>query len=149
MELKKEINESKIKEIKTKEENKVKEEDKVKSELLLIELFSIFKVNINKLTDLLSQNIEIERDTLLNENRKILVQQMIPKIKKYWNTGLHRCLHKNAENKPNFVINVIRQLLKTFNYKFKSDHTFLGYTKYGKKIFRRYYKVVFMNETND
>ena len=36
MELKKEINESKIKEIKTKEENKVKEVDKVKSELLLI-----------------------------------------------------------------------------------------------------------------
>ena len=87
MELKKEMIESKIKEIKTKEENKVKEEDKFKSELLLIESFSIFKVNINKLTDLLSQNIEIERDTLLNENRKILVQQMIPKIKKYWNTG--------------------------------------------------------------
>ena len=67
---------------------------------ILTELFRMLGNNISKLDDILELNVK--QDTL--KNKKIInhYYNMIPKLKKYYNSDMLNCLHKNSLENKNF-----------------------------------------------
>ena len=108
-------------------------------EEIIIELFNLIKIKIEKISDL--ENIKIENTIFLQSGLKDKIKDMIPKIKLYWSSNYNNCLLKKAPQQRNFVLNVYRQLLKTYNYKFKAHSKAEGYEKNGKRIVKRWYTI--------
>ena len=84
----------------------------------------------------------IERDILLDT---VFYKRLILKmsdIKCYYSSSLLTSLHNNASVKQIFpLINIIRQLLRTNNYKMEPVRKSNGYEQSGKKLYKRYFLI--------
>lgn len=84
----------------------------------------------------------IYRDTLLNPNLYDKIKQDIPLLKNILNSSTYTSVQKNAENNQKWpLINLIRQILKRYNYELKPKRHADGYTKDGQKKYKRLFEI--------
>lgn len=115
-------------------------------------LFFLNKCGIknNNISDLNNLNgIVIYRDTLLDDNLYKEIKKYIPYLKKLLKSSIYTSTQKNADlNQQWPLINLIRQLLRNYNYLLVPKRESDGYTKDGKKKYKRLFEIV-INKNND
>ena len=80
----------------------------------------------------------IPRDVLLSKEKYESIKEDIEKMKKLYSSGSLTALQKNAmENQKWPLLNLVRQILKSNNYKMDPIRKSNGYTKEGKKLYKR------------
>lgn len=106
------------------------------------------KCNIMFETFNMLDGIMIPRDILLDNEKMKCMEDDIIQLKKIFSSTSMTSLHKNAISKQKFpLLNLVRQTLRLLNYKMHPIRKSDGYTKDGKKIFVRYFKII-KNEPN-
>tara|TARA_X000000368_G_scaffold75573_1_gene55982 strand:- start:2948 stop:3346 length:399 start_codon:yes stop_codon:yes gene_type:complete len=84
----------------------------------------------------------IPRELLLDKNVYKSVYDEIPILKNYLKSSNCTCLHSNAESTQRWpLLNIIRQILRNYNYKMEPIRKAEGYTEDGKKIYKRYFLI--------
>ena len=82
----------------------------------------------------------VPRDVLLSKDKYESIKEDIDKMKKLYSSGSLTSLQKNAmENQKWPLLNLVRQILKSNNYKMDPIRKSNGYTKDGKKKYLRYF----------
>lgn len=82
----------------------------------------------------------IPRDIMLSEKTYESVKEKIPELKKKLSSSSLTSLHKNAKQEQKWpLLNLVRQILKTYNYTMKPTRKAAGYTKDGKKKYKRFF----------
>ena len=80
----------------------------------------------------------IPRDVMLSEKTYESVKGKISELKKKLSSSSLTSLHKNAKQEQKWpLLNLVRQILKTFNYNMRPIRKAGGYTKDGKKKYKR------------
>jgi len=93
--------------------------------------------DISKLNGML-----IPRETLLNKSLYDNIEQEIDTIKKYFSSSSMTSLQQTAKiNQKWPLLNLVRQVLKAYNYNMIPFRKACGYDKNKKKIFKRYFKI--------
>ena len=111
----------------------------------IIKLFSIlgFKIeSLEALENITLNHKELQSTQLINEFYKL-----IPELRKIYDSHYLTCLHKNSLEKQKFpVINMLRQILKSNNYKLKPKIVIHGYNPITKaKIIERFFTISKIN----
>ena len=97
----------------------------------------LVKESLNELN-----GMHVPREIFLNDIKYDELKENINQLKKYLCTSSFTSLHKNAESKQNWpLLNLVRQLLKISNYKMNPYKKSNGYTKDGKKLYRRFFVI--------
>ena len=105
---------------------------------IIFKLLSLININITNLNEL--ENIEIERDVLLNPDLKSHFDLVINDLKKNLSSSKLNCLHDNKHSKQKWPqLNLLRQVLKSKGYIMIPNVKCMGYTNNGKKITKRYF----------
>ena len=82
----------------------------------------------------------VPRDILLSKEKYELIKDDIEKMKKLYSSGSLTALQKNAfESQKWPLLNLVRQILKSNNYKMDPIRKSNGYTKEGKKKYLRFF----------
>jgi hypothetical protein len=82
-------------------------------------------------------NVTIYRESLIGENLYLQIKLVIPELKKYFSSSYLTALQSTAKTQKYPVINILRQLLKVYNYKMEPKRLSNGYDKSGKKLYKR------------
>ena len=86
--------------------------------------------------------IKIPREILLSEERYAEASKVIPTLKEIYSSSYMTSLQKNAKKTQQWpLINIVRQILKSCGYSMKPLRVANGYTKSGKKLYRRFFVV--------
>jgi len=84
----------------------------------------------------------IPRDLLLSNEKYEFVREDIEKMKKLYSSGSLTALQKNAEASQKWpLLNLVRQILKSNNFKMDPIRKSNGYTKEGKKKYLRFFVI--------
>ncbi len=84
----------------------------------------------------------VPRDVLLSKDKYESIKEDIDKMKKLYSSGSLTSLQKNAmENQKWPLLNLVRQILKSNNYKMDPIRKSNGYTKEGKKKYLRFFAI--------
>ena len=84
----------------------------------------------------------IPRDLLLSNEKYESVREDIEKMKKLYSSGSMTALQKNAEASQKWpLLNLVRQILKSNNFKMDPIRKSNGYTKEGKKKYLRFFAI--------
>ena len=109
--------------------------------LLLIKLLKIININIDSIDQI--DHLQIDREIL--KDKKVIEKyyDLIPELKKIYNSDMFSCLHKNSlEKQKQPGVCMLRQILKANNFKMIPKIYNLGYNKNnGKKIVKRTYYI--------
>jgi hypothetical protein len=90
----------------------------------------------------------IPREVMLSEQTYEAVKEKIPELKKKLSSSSLTSLHKNAKQEQKWpLLNLVRQILKTFNYNMKPIRKADGYTKDGKKKYKRLFIIEKLKST--
>ena len=93
--------------------------------------------NINDLNGML-----IPREIFMNEERYKNIKEDIPELKKIFSSSYLTSLQETAQDKQRWpLLNLIRQLLRSCNYKLTPKRVSDGYTLDGKKKYKRMFIV--------
>ena len=115
---------------------------------LIKELLKIIDI---KLENKKLNEIIIEQEQLKQREIILKFRELIPKLKKYYNSEMLNCLHKNSLDKQKFpAVNMFRQILKCNNFKMEPYVISKGYDKFsGKKLVERYYRIRDLNNNDE
>ena len=87
-------------------------------------------------------DILIKREILINDEKYIEVKDKIQDLKKFFSSSFLTSLQKDAsENQKWPLLNLVRQLLKASLYNMKPIRKANGYTKEGKKLYKRFFLI--------
>ena len=87
--------------------------------------------------------IIISRDILLNKDVYEKLKLDIPKLKPYLSSTIFTSVHDNAATTQCWpLINLVRQILRKYNYELVPKRICNGYTKDGIKKYKRIFKIV-------
>ena len=93
--------------------------------------------------------LHIPRETFLNNDKYTMVKSKIPSLKHYFSSSFMTSLQKNAEGKQKWpLLNLIRQILKSMYFKMTPIRLSDGYTKEGKKKYRRLFLIEKLNTSH-
>lgn len=85
---------------------------------------------------------DIPREPLLSEGNYESVTKLIPSVKQYISSSYLTSLQSNAKETQKWpLINIVRQLLKHSGYRMIPIRKSNGYSKDGKKLFRRFFRI--------
>lgn len=108
--------------------------------VLIVNFFNKCNIICNDVNNL--DGTIIYRDTLLNPNLYDKIKQDIPSLKNILNSSTYTSVQKNAENNQRWpLINLVRQILKRYNYELKPKRLADGYTKDGQKKYKRLFEI--------
>ena len=113
-------------------------------------IFKIAGLPFEELEDI--NGLVIERDILLNDNKYDSVKTKIPELKKYLSSSCLTSLQKDANKKQKWpLLNLVRQILKIYYFKMEPIRKSNGYTKEGKKLYKRLFllKKIEKSKNND
>ena len=92
----------------------------------------------------------IERESLLSDNKYETVIDFIPKLKEIYSSSYMTSLQKTAKTNQKWpLINILRQVLKTCNYTLNPIRKSDGYTKAGKKKYKRFFVIKKIQQSSE
>jgi len=92
----------------------------------------------------------IPREIMLSTTIYEEVKDEIKKMKKLYSSGSLTSLQKNAKESQRWpLLNLVRQILKSNNYKMEPIRKSAGYTKDGKKKYQRFFVIKNMEEVEE
>ena len=84
----------------------------------------------------------IPRDILLSEEIYNNIKEDIEKIKIHFSSSSMTSLQQTAELSQKWpLLNLVRQILKAYNYRMVPIRKSCGYDRHKKKIFKRFFKI--------
>ena len=103
-------------------------------------ILKIIGIEFNEISDL--NGLSILRDQLLSDNKYDEVKKLLPELKKTYSSSLMTSLQKNADKSQKWpLLNLVRQILSTHNYKMEPIRKSDGYTLEGVKKYKRYFLI--------
>jgi hypothetical protein len=85
----------------------------------------------------------IPREVFINNQKYEQMKPKILELKKLLSSSALTALHSNATDKQRFpLLNLIRQILRTYNYDMKPIRKSDGYTKEGVKKYKRFFQII-------
>jgi hypothetical protein len=103
-------------------------------------ILKIIGIEFNDVDDL--NGLSILRDQLLSDNKYEEVKKLLPELKKIYSSSLMTSLQKNADKFQKWpLLNLVRQILSTHNYKMEPIRKSDGYTLEGVKKYKRYFLI--------
>jgi hypothetical protein len=110
-------------------------------------ILKIIGIEFNEIDDL--NGLSILRDQLLSDNKYEEVKKLLPELKKIYSSSLMTSLQKNADKSQKWpLLNLVRQILSTHNYKMEPIRKSDGYTLEGVKKYKRYFLIKKKSNTN-
>ena len=110
-------------------------------------ILKIIGIDFNDVDDL--NGLSILRDQLLSDNKYEEVKKLLPELKKIYSSSLMTSLQKNADKSQKWpLLNLVRQILSTHNYKMEPIRKSDGYTLEGVKKYKRYFLINKKTKTN-
>lgn len=92
----------------------------------------------------------IPRETLLSQEKYENIKEDLVKMKKMYSSGALTALQKSAETKQKWpLLNLVRQILKSNNYKMDPIRKSNGYTNEGKKKYLRFFIIKKIKSTKE
>ena len=92
----------------------------------------------------------IPRDLLLSKDKYEIVKEDIDKMRELYSSGSLTSLQKTAkENQKWPLLNLVRQILKSNNFKMDPIRKSNGYTKEGKKKYLRFFIIKKIKSTKE
>ena len=105
------------------------------------------KIQMNELTDL--DGMLIPREILLDPEKYKTVKEDISILKNIFNSSALTSLQSTAESNQKWpLLNLVRQILKSCHFKMTPKRVSAGYTKDGKKLYRRMFIVERLTQAN-
>ena len=93
--------------------------------------------------------IQIPRNVLLDDTRYTSAKSFIPKLKRIFSSSNMTSLQSSAENNQRWpLVNIVRQVLRSSNYRLKPRRLSDGYTSAGKKKYRRVFEIQKLKSIN-
>ena len=84
----------------------------------------------------------IPRENLLNDKKYDEIKQYIPHLKKSFSSSFMTGLQKNADKIQKWpLLNLVRQILKIYNYQMEPIRKSDGYTLEGVKKYKRFFQI--------
>jgi hypothetical protein len=103
-------------------------------------ILKIIGIEFNEIDDL--NELTILREQLLSDNKYEEVKKFLPELKKIYSSSLMTSLQKNADKSQKWpLLNLVRQILSTHNYKMEPIRKSDGYTLEGVKKYKRYFLI--------
>jgi hypothetical protein len=103
---------------------------------IIIHFFNTCGIKCEKLSDL--DGMILYRNDFIFSEKYENIKLIIYDLKKILSSSIYTSLHSDAERKQRFpLINVIRQVLKSINYKLIPKRLSDGYTRDGIKKYKR------------
>lgn len=103
-------------------------------------IFKISGIPFEELNEI--DGLLIEREILLSLEKYETVKEKIPELKKYLSSSCLTSLQKDANLKQKWpLLNLIRQVLKIYYFKMDPIRKSNGYTKEGKKLYKRFFLI--------
>lgn len=113
--------------------------DDITEKIVLLILKKI-NININKISDI--NQLLIPREIFLCDEIYKDIKNNIPELKKKFKSSYLNSLQSTAEKKQSWpLLNLVRQILKSINYKMVPKRVCDGYDKEGKKKFKRFFNI--------
>jgi hypothetical protein len=110
-------------------------------------ILKIIGIEFNEIDDL--NGLSILRDQLLSDNKYEEVKKLLPELKKIYSSSLMTSLQRNADKSQKWpLLNLVRQILSTHNYKMEPIRKSDGYTLEGVKKYKRYFLINKKTKTN-
>ena len=110
-------------------------------------ILKIIGIEFNEIDDL--NGLSILRDQLLSDNKYEEVKKLLPELKKIYSSSLMTSLQRNADKSQKWpLLNLVRQILSTHNYKMEPIRKSDGYTLEGVKKYKRYFLINKKSKTN-
>jgi len=110
-------------------------------------ILKIIGIEFNDVDDL--NGLSILREQLLSDNKYEEVKKLLPELKKIYSSSLMTSLQKNADKLQKWpLLNLVRQILSTYNYKMEPIRKSDGYTLEGVKKYKRYFLINKKTKTN-
>ena len=92
----------------------------------------------------------VPRDVLLSKEKYESIKEDIEKMKKLYSSGSLTALQKNAFSSQKWpLLNLVRQILKSNNFKMDPIRKSNGYTKEGKKKYLRFFIIKKIKSTKE
>lgn len=105
------------------------------------------KIVCSDLSDL--NGITIPREIFLDKELYLSVKEEIPILKQIFTSSALTGLQSNAEENQKWpLLNLVRQVLRSCNYKMTPKRISAGYTKDGKKIYKRMFIIESLKSTS-
>lgn len=109
-------------------------------EKIIVEFLNVCGVPCENLTVI--DSLVIPRDILLVDERYKTACQHIDKLKEIYSSSYMNSLQKTAKSTQAWpLINIVRQVLKSCGYTLSPKRLSNGYTKTGKKLYKRVFIV--------
>ena len=103
------------------------------------------KIEVDNLNDL--NGMLVPREILLNKEIYISVKEDISILKQVFTSSALTCLQSTAEEHQKWpLLNLVRQILRSCHYQMIPKRVSAGYTKDGKKIFKRMFIIEKLNK---
>ena len=103
-------------------------------------IFNIAGIPFEELDEI--NDLFIEREILLNGKKYESVKDKIPNLKKFLSSSCLTSLQKDANNKQKWpLLNLVRKILKIYYFKMEPIRKSNGYTKEGKKLYKRFFLI--------
>ena len=97
-------------------------------------------INIDSINDL--DVFFIPREQLLSDLKYEEIKKLIPDLKKNLSSSFKTSLQKNAEKEQKWpLLNLVRQILTSYNYKMTPIRKSDGYTLEGVKKYKRFFQI--------
>jgi hypothetical protein len=110
-------------------------------------ILKMIGIDFNSIDDL--NGLSILREQLLSDNKYEEVKKLLPELKKIYSSSLMTSLQKNADKSQKWpLLNLVRQILTTHNYKMEPIRKSDGYTLEGVKKYKRYFLIKKKSNTN-
>ena len=110
-------------------------------------ILKIIGIDFNSIDDL--NGLSILREQLLSDNKYEEVKKFLPELKKTYSSSLMTSLQKNADKSQKWpLLNLVRQILSTHNYKMEPIRKSYGYTLEGVKKYKRFFLIKNKSNTN-
>lgn len=105
-------------------------------EKLILKFLNCVGINTDSIHTI--NGIIINRQHLLSEDRYAMIKTMIPELKTLYSSSYMTSLQKSADKTHKWpLINIVRQVLKSCGYQLKPKRISNGYSKNGRKIYKR------------
>jgi hypothetical protein len=103
-------------------------------------ILKIIGIEFNEIADL--NGLTILRDQLLSDNKYEEIKKLLPELKKIYSSSLMTSLQRNADKSQKWpLLNLVRQILSTHNYRMEPIRKSDGYTLEGVKKYKRYFLI--------